>query len=219
MPDNELRLLQGAELRALDGGTLEGYAARYAVTSHDLGGFVERIAPGAFARSLRQDVVALFAHDQTRVLGRTGSKTLKLTEDNNGLRFKLSLGKSSFARDLADSVARGDLSECSFGFTVPKGGDQWDYKQSPALRTLHDVNLLEISLGVAWPAYPNTSTQLRQALGGISESVRIGRYVANGEPSLRDMCYEIGKRERNKVSDAELDVLRQRLRLRQKCRA
>jgi len=44
-----------ADLRATR-GSLVGYAAVFNVPSKDLGGFIEKVKPGAFARVLREGV-------------------------------------------------------------------------------------------------------------------------------------------------------------------
>jgi uncharacterized protein len=65
----ERRLLTTAfELRTSktdDGMRIGGFAARYSTLSSDLGGFRERILPGAFDKVLDSDpdVVCLFNHD------------------------------------------------------------------------------------------------------------------------------------------------------------
>ena len=73
------------EVRELDDGTtrMVGYAIRYNEASVDMGGFTEYVAPGA-ARSATMDgvdVLALWSHDTSQVLGRTTAGTLRLTED------------------------------------------------------------------------------------------------------------------------------------------
>lgn len=159
----ETRSFVGTELRAADGEefVITGLAAPYNKKTKIAGVFTEQVAKGAFARSLREgaDVCCLFNHDPSRILGRTKSGTLTLTDSPEGLRFRCELDKSSQShRDIYASVKRGDTSECSFAFTVPKGGDEWDGDQ----RTLRDVNLLDVSV-VTSPAYPGTSADARSS--------------------------------------------------------
>ncbi len=89
------------------GRVLSGYAAVYGVDTK-IGGFTERIAPGAFKETLAsgRDVLALADHDQRAVLGRTKTGTLTLHEDGHGLAFTLAL-QSLGARHLPS--LRGDV--------------------------------------------------------------------------------------------------------------
>ncbi|EIQ76315.1 prohead protease, partial [Shigella flexneri 1235-66] len=50
------------------------------------------------------------------LLGRTRSGTLKLEEDETGLRFELTPPDPSTGRDVIELVKRGDISGMSFGF-------------------------------------------------------------------------------------------------------
>jgi uncharacterized protein len=139
-----------------DGMHLTGYAARFNEASEPLP-FTERIAPGAFKRSLksRNDVKLLWNHDTSMVLGSTRAGTLTLTEDDRGLRVSAVLPDTQAGRDAKVLIQRGDVTGFSFGFTVPKGGDSWNADGSE--RTLKSIRLLEVSTGVAFPAYTSTN--------------------------------------------------------------
>ena len=138
------------------GMTLTGYAARFNQPSEPLP-FIERIAPGAFKRSLksRNDIKLLWNHNTDMVLGSTRAGTLTLTEDELGLRVQATLPDNTWGRDAKVSIQRGDVTGFSFGFTVPSGGDSWSADGNE--RTLKSVRLLEVSTGVAFPAYPSTN--------------------------------------------------------------
>jgi HK97 family phage prohead protease len=152
---------------------LHGYAAVFDSPSHDLGGFVERIAPGAFGRSIRaagSDVYAFWNHDDGRVLGRQASGTLRLREDERGLAFELDLPDTTDGRDLLELVSRRDLDGMSFAFRVRPNGDRWTagVGGAPDQRTLLDVDLSDVS-PVTYPAYPDTAMALRSR-----EAARVG---------------------------------------------
>lgn len=145
------------ELRAKD-RKLEGYAAKFGVEAR-IADFIEVIAAGAFAASLKSgaDILALVDHDRTTVLARTRSGTLKLSEDSAGLAFELAIPDTGAGRDVLALAERRDLGGMSFGFLVPKGGEAWSGNR----RTLTAIDLREISVVSAWPAYPDTSVNAR----------------------------------------------------------
>lgn len=126
----------------------------------DIGGyFVERVAPGAFSRAIREDDVrALFNHNPDYVLGRNKSGTLKLSEDDVGLVVDVMPPNTQFARDLMHSIERGDISQMSFGFYVKR--EEWDETGPQLKRTLLEVELFDVS-PVTFPAYPTTDVALR----------------------------------------------------------
>lgn len=147
-------------LVAPESRTIEGYAAVFNSDSVDLGGFIERIAPGAFKRSIESAPIihAFWNHDSGIPLGSTRSGKLALSEDANGLHFKLDAKRLTEAQ--LDAIADGDM-RMSFGFSVPSGGDKWEDRAGGGYtRTLTDVNLSEVSV-VSTPAYPDTSAALR----------------------------------------------------------
>ncbi len=161
----ETREKDGAKTRVM-----RGYAAKFNTLSDDLGGFRERIAPGAFTRTITEDDIrALKNHNSDMVLGRCNDKkkkkTLRLSEDSIGLSIECDLPNTSFARDLEESMNRGDVDQMSFGFMVrwyPDGtrGSNWTFENGEDIRTLTDVILFDVS-PVTFPAYPDTSCAMR----------------------------------------------------------
>ena len=138
-----------------NGMTFEGYAAVFNSPSEPLP-FIERIAPGAFKRSIeaRNDIKMLWNHDTGMVLGSSRAGTLRLYEDERGLKVRAELPNTSAGRDAAELLKRGDVDSMSFGFSVPAGGDDWSADGSE--RTLKSVRLHEVSI-VAFPAYSGTA--------------------------------------------------------------
>lgn len=138
---------------------VSGYAAVFNSRTSIGDFFDEIIAPGAFTRTLKEndDIRALFNHDWSVVLGRTKAGTLKLSEDERGLKFELELPNTTAGRDLAASMERGDINQCSFGFYATE--ETWDYNSEPALRTINEAELYEISI-VSIPAYEDTEAAL-----------------------------------------------------------
>lgn len=157
------------EVRAREGESdaITGYAAVFNALSEDLGGFRERIAPGAFARSIAQnDVRALWDHDPKYVLGRNKAGTLALEEDETGLRVEIDPPDTVWAGDLVRMMQRGDVDQMSFGFYVRD--DAWAEEDGVAVRTLRDVDLFDVSI-VTFPAYPQTSAEARAMAEQVSE--------------------------------------------------
>lgn len=172
----ERRAIEPAAFSASSGGRrLEGYAARFGAVA-EIGNFVERIAPGAF--TLGDDVVCLVDHDPGRLLARTRSRTLELEQDSKGLRFSIVLPDTTIGRDVSALAERDDLGGMSFGFRVKPGGESWEGN----IRTLTSVELLEISVVSAWPAYSDTSVALR-SLQTHSDAMRRHRALRLAEAS------------------------------------
>jgi HK97 family phage prohead protease len=166
-PSIERRALP-SEIRAAGRG-LTGYIATFGTVAK-IGRAEEVIRPGAFAASLRSgaDILALVDHDPSRVLGRTKTGTLRLAEDATGLRFDLDLPDTTAASDVLALAARGDIGGASFGFRVPRGGDRW----TGECRELLSVELMEVSIVNAHPAYAGTSITVRSRPGLSPADIR-----------------------------------------------
>lgn len=155
-----------------EGMTFEGYAALFDSPSEPLP-FTERIAPGAFTRSLkaRNDIKMLWNHSTGEILGSTRAGTLKLSEDDRGLKVWAMLPNTTTGRDAAELIRRGDVDSMSFGFSVPRGGDSWS--EDGAERTLNEVRLHEVSV-VAFPAYSATAgTTTVRGLDRLAERAEV----------------------------------------------
>lgn len=142
---------------------LHGYAARFNSFSEDLDGFKEIIRPGAFQATIAggADVRLLINHDGLP-LARTASGTLKLTEDERGLKVEAQLDPTDpDTQRLVPKMRRGDLSQMSFAFRVSgKDGDFWRKEGEQLIRELHRVDLHDVSV-VTYPAYQATSAAVR----------------------------------------------------------
>lgn len=149
------------ECRAIgEGNTLVGYAAMFDMPSHDLGGFTEYVAPGAFSKTLNDgaDVRLLIDHEGAP-LARTKSNTMRLLEDERGLRVEAELDPSNpRAAEIISALKRGDMNQMSFAFRVIR--DEWSRDRST--RTLKEVRLFDVSV-VTFPAYEDTVAEIRKA--------------------------------------------------------
>lgn len=156
---------QKIEIREDDDGnrTISGYAVKWEKKSHVLGffrKFREQFKKGAFAESLQKDDQRfLWSHDTSQVLGRTKNSSLRLTEDEIGLRFELDLPKTTLGNDTYESIKRGDVDGVSFGFRM-EGHEIEEPDDDLMLRTVTKAKLLEVS-AVAFPAYPDSEVSAR----------------------------------------------------------
>lgn len=140
--------------------TIGGYAAKFDRLSQNLGGFVERIAPGFFNKS-RGDgwpgVVARYNHDDNQLLGTSRAGTLRLAVDDIGLDYGVDLPSSR--ADVYELVQRGDVAQSSFAFVVYE--EDWTMTdQNFPLRTLVSGQLRDVA-PVNTPAYEDTSVGVR----------------------------------------------------------
>ena len=163
---------QPVEFRAGDDDKptiITGYAAVFNSLSHDLGGFLERIMPGAFDRTLREihegkrQVAARIQHDGgLTTVGTTGNESLRLSVNKTGLKYEIvALPDTSAARDLVELVRGGYISKSSFAFSIPNfDGERWLWDKTPPIRELIDIDLHDVA-PVDGPAYEATSVSAR----------------------------------------------------------
>lgn len=166
----ELRVMESLPVSDGDDGRptrIVGYAAVFNQLSDVLGWFREQIAPGAFAEAIGGDVRALWNHNPDYVLGRTVNGTLRLHEDDHGLAFEVEAPETQWARDALETIRRGDVNQMSFSFETVR--DRWEggTETETRTRTLLQVRLHDVS-PVTFPAYPQTSAQVRARMEGFT---------------------------------------------------
>ncbi|MDR1876131.1 MAG: HK97 family phage prohead protease, partial [Flavobacteriaceae bacterium] len=120
-------------------------------------GVTEIIDRTAFNKTLKDknEVRALWNHDDSHILGNTKSGTLALENTDDGLVCRCELPNTTYANDLFEIIERGDVKTMSFGFNPVK----WSDSENGKLRTLKEVALQEVSYGVTFAAYPETNSK------------------------------------------------------------
>lgn len=192
------------EVREADGSPrVTWYPAVFDRWSEDMG-FREIIRPGAFSKTIGEaDIRALFNHDPNYVLGRNTADTLKLEEDDRGLKAEVSPPDTQWARDLLVTVRRKDVNQGSFGFSVPRGKDKWTEQGDRLEREIFEAKLFDTSI-VTFPAYPDTAgAQVRSLL----ESVGVDYSTLAGPLLKAQRGVDLSKRDREAI-EAAIDILR-----------
>jgi HK97 family phage prohead protease len=168
-PERRIFAVTDLELRA-DGDTgaptVEGYAAVFNTLSEPIfdwnGRYREKVAPGAFAKTIREQNIPLLVEHQDLPLATTHAKTLELREDAHGLFFRSVLDPTDpDVMRLLPKMRRGDMNKCSFAFVPIK--EEVDVLTKPPTHTLREVKLFDVSI-VSRPAYPATEAKARAAL-------------------------------------------------------
>jgi HK97 family phage prohead protease len=205
MTTTEMRqeCIRRVEFRAApstDGLTLEGYAAVFDewtdINDYE-GSFRERIAPGAFKRTLGQRMPVLqFDHGSHPLIGSIPlGRITSIVEDAHGLRVKARLSDNWLVEPVRDAIRDGAISGMSFRFRVVD--DAWTRtKNGIAERTIREVELYEVG-PVVFPAYEQTTVGVRskQALsllqdpeirGEIARMLISGTDVEQTSPAFTD---------------------------------
>jgi len=171
------------------------YGQRTEIVTADGHGFTEVIRPGALTAVLASpgvDIACLRDHDAGRLLARTTSGTLRLTERPLGVEAILTTPDTELGAETVALVRRGDLAGGSFTFIV--ADERWyDDRQGGSVREIVSVaRVRDVSI-CTFPQYDTTSVRL----GNGSRSAQI-----------RAMDAELDRHERSIADDMILHAPR-----------
>lgn len=149
-----------------DGLTLEGYGAVFnqpTLINDWLGEFEEIIAPGAFAKTIRdkgsRGIRLQFDHGRHPLIGSIPLGVIEdLHEDARGLFVRARLTDNWLIQPIRDAIRDGAVQGMSFRFRVIR--EEIDADRDPELRTVKEVELFEVG-PVVWPAYEQTTVGVR----------------------------------------------------------
>lgn len=165
--NKEFRSIDKFEIREIEEENnqlvLEGYIAKFNKETELFEGFIEKIDRNAFDLTISDghNIFLIFHHDMSKVLASTRNKTLELSTDEIGLRFKATINKNlSYAKDTYELVKSGECRGCSFGFYCLEEDINYNSETDVITRTLLKVEMLEGTI-TPIPAYNDTTVSAR----------------------------------------------------------
>jgi HK97 family phage prohead protease len=159
----ELRSLSEPPEFRSSGGKLQasGVAMRYGAKSKPIKGqFRETFRPGAFAKTISEQDIHSHNEHNGPYLARTGSGSLRLTDDRSALAYEIDLPDTTAGRDAAHLLERGDIKGSSIGFRAIAKQVAWTVDDDGmALRSVGEAKLIRVDLTVA-PYYDDSTAEL-----------------------------------------------------------
>ena len=175
--DREYRKIDASvmETRAAEDGAriVEGYATTfnqpYRLAGDDKIVINEQVDRNAFAETDMSDVIMQYDHEG-RVFARIANGTLKLEEDDHGLKITANLGGTEIGRQLFEEIQGGYTNKMSFGFTVAE--DKKERRKAEdghvtILRTITKIGKLYDVSAVSLPANDATEISSRTISDGL----------------------------------------------------
>ena len=149
-----------------DSRMVSGYAAVFGQKTKIGNWYEEQISRDAFKDCEFSRCVLNFNHNDSNLLARVSSGTLKLDVDEKGLKFEAELPNTTLANDILELIRRGDIAGCSFAFVVRRSAWTWLSDEDPAQldqREIQEISeVFDVSV-VTHPAYEQTSVSARSA--------------------------------------------------------
>ena len=173
----EYRKIDAAEMETRTGESgemiVEGYATTfnqpYRLMGDDKMTVNEQVDRNAFAETDMSDVIMQYDHEG-RVFARIANGTLKLEEDDHGLKITANLGGTEIGRQLFEEIQGGYTNKMSFGFTVT--GEKRERTKNAEghvtiLRTITKIGKLYDVSAVSLPANDATEISSRTISDGL----------------------------------------------------
>ena len=190
---------------------ISGYSVVFDSLSVDLGGFREIIEPTAITTELinRSDVVMNYNHDDSLILARSrnGEGTLRLSTDERGLLFEFDMPNSALGDQVLESIRRGDISTCSFAFSLnpDASGERWTQdEENGVIRTITTIDGLYDCALVIHAAYPTTTISAR-SLDKLNELKNMKENIELREDEVKDPEKEKQNEEPKEEKSANCD--------------
>jgi len=186
-----------------DSRTVKGRAVVFNAWSEDLGGFREKIAPGALDGVIeRSDIFALLDHRRDRgILGRSkrgDQVSLRLNVTDAGLDYEFEAPDTALGNELLSCLERGEIDGSSFAFTVLE--DNWERVGDEYQRTITKIDELYDVSPVYSPAYSQTTCDIRGLENLKAEEraaeerqiaeqkrVKLGKYIADLKKEINEI--------------------------------
>ncbi len=196
---------EGLEVRAEGEGKpkqIIGYGIVYNRETHLWGDLYEIIRPGAASEFLKTnpDIKCALNHlPSSYLFGRTKSGTMKVEEDERGVKYTVTPPDAQWARDAMASIERGDITGSSFTFSVkPQDEKVTERDDGTFLREIFKFSRIGEMGPVTDPAYVDTTAEARAKAEYDSLTARLRTQDDADEITQRTL--EIRKRKLDLVS-------------------
>ena len=201
-----------------DSRRLEGRAIVFDSYSNNLG-FYEKINRSAVTQELinHSDIIFTFNHDPNQLLARFrnggGSLDVQLRED--GVYFSFDIPNTTLGNDMYELIKRGDISNCSFCFTVSDDANsqKWEKRDGKMYREILKIGGLYDLSAVTYPAYSDTDINARSLemrniaeaeLDKIIKEAEEMKEEQEKEQEIRSEEVEVEKSEEEKEPEQEV---------------
>jgi len=124
-------------------------------------GFYEILAPGCFTKTLQdsRSIRILVEHDDRKLIARTNNESLRLVDTPTALEADFDIPNTTEGNDLLEMIRIGLTNGASFGMIVIR--DKYDLVDGEEQRTILEARLLELSVVLSEPAYPESQVYCR----------------------------------------------------------